>query len=131
LDPSVIDYSKFRQPKVGEAVRVKFDPRSLKVKFDKSDPVFDAKAAARADRAEFEALRHAPPSAPLASADTPVPAELHQSTASAKLEEMSTELLDDSAQQARERAPQGAMALGSRAGRSCFAQCGSEQSRAA
>jgi hypothetical protein len=61
--PTIIDHSKFQPPDVGDSVRVKINPKSMKVKFDKSDLTLDATSAARAARAEFESLVDLPPGA--------------------------------------------------------------------
>jgi hypothetical protein len=44
----------FREPVVGDVVRVLIDPKSGKVKFDKSDPRISLKAARAQEQARFE-----------------------------------------------------------------------------
>jgi hypothetical protein len=76
--PTILDYSKFQPPDVGDSVRVKFHPKSRKVKFDKSDPTLDARPAAQAARAEFESLADLPPGAVPAGASDGGPAPVEQ-----------------------------------------------------
>lgn len=45
----------FKDPRIGAAVKVEFDPKSRKVRFDKSDESLSMKADERARRASFDA----------------------------------------------------------------------------
>ena len=94
--PTIIDYSKFQPPDVGDSVRVKIHPKSRKVKFDKSDATLDARPAAQAARAEFESLADLPPGAvPAGSRDvSPVSEAARQSGARADPVEQLQRLAD-------------------------------------
>ncbi|MEY9964192.1 hypothetical protein ABIA33_002234 [Streptacidiphilus sp. MAP12-16] len=54
----------FREPGVGDVVRVLIDPKSGKVKFDKSDPRISLKAARAREQAHFEDAAAGRPGSP-------------------------------------------------------------------
>jgi Short C-terminal domain len=59
--------TNFWDPSVGDVVGVLVDPKSKKVKFDKSDPKLSYKAQQKAKDADFQASLGQPPTAPVAS----------------------------------------------------------------
>jgi hypothetical protein len=58
------DEDHVRRPKVGDQARVKFDPKSHEVEFDRSELRADAKASTDARKQDFDALAAAAPSTP-------------------------------------------------------------------
>ncbi len=53
------DTDDFWQPDVGDVVKVRFDPKTHKVKFDKSDPQLSYQAHKRAQKDHFESIAQA------------------------------------------------------------------------
>jgi hypothetical protein len=51
----------FMAPALGAVVRVEFEPKSRKVRFDKDDPTLSQKAIKRQRAADFDAALNSPP----------------------------------------------------------------------
>lgn len=74
-EPRIVN--DFKSPIVGAVARVEFDPKSRKVRFDKSDPRLSWKAYEKAQQNSFDAaLNQAPDSQPATAAADPRLAQL-------------------------------------------------------